>query len=247
MQRKPESSELMNRPDVVEAYAAADFDEPHNHFVLLFNEVFSQKRDEVFTRPEETYHFLDIGCGTCDIPIRMAYFHPDAIFDCLDGSGEMLKYAYKAIHERSLEKQINLKLLTLPLPKKVSFKQYDIIISNSTLHHLEDPFTLWETIKRTSRPGSLFFVMDLLRPESEKEARDLVIQHARKEHAVLKSEFFHSLMAAYTPEEVQEQLQRADIGDFDVRPVSDRHFIAYGLIHARENIKEEKQPPISQG
>ncbi len=229
----------MNEPDIVEAYSKANFDEPHNLFVRLLNELIAEKWSTIFEKQiSPGYRIFDIGCGTCDIPLRMAKMHPECSFDCLDGSQEMLKHAYENIHKQSMESRINLKMLTLPLPEQVSFlKKCDIAISNSTLHHLQTPMVLWETIHQLSRHKSLFFVMDLLRPTSAEEAKALVLKHAADEDPLLKKEFYNSLLAAYTLEEVQEQLQKADIGEHNIKKVSDRHFVAYGFI--RKEKKEE--------
>ena len=44
---------------------------------------------------------------------------------------------------------------------------YDVIFSNSLLHHLPDPLPMWREIRRLARPGTIVFVRDL------RSARDL--------------------------------------------------------------------------
>lgn len=70
--------------------------------------------------------------------------------------------------------------------------------------------------------------MDLMRPEDEALARALTARHAADTPAILQHDFFHSLLAAYRPDEVRAQLAVAGLEDFVVRAVSDRHLVVYG-------------------
>jgi hypothetical protein len=104
------------------------------------------------------------------------------------------------------------------------------VISNSLLHHLRDPHALWSTLAHAAAPGAAVYVMDLMRPASRAAARSLVAAHAGGEPAVLVRDFYHSLLAAYTPAEVRTQLVRAGLSRLKVEAVSDRHLIAWGWV-----------------
>ncbi len=106
---------------------------------------------------------------------------------------------------------------------------FDTVISNSLLHHLKAADALWEEIKRVAKPGAQVFVMDLMRPATEDQARWMVDAYAAGEPEVLRHDFFHSLKAAYTLDEVQAQLQAADLAHLEVAASSDRHIIVFGL------------------
>ena len=86
---------------------------------------------------------------------------------------------------------------------------------------------LWETVRQASRPGTPIFIMDLARPESREEAERMVDEYADGEPAILRKDFFHSLLAAYRVDEIEEQCAQAGL-DLNVRMVSDRHWIAVG-------------------
>ncbi len=73
-------------------------------------------------------------------------------------------------------------------------------------------------------------VMDLCRPESPSEARRLVEKHSPDESALLKEDFFRSLLAAYRPAEVREQLGAAGLEALGVEQVSDRHVLVWGRL-----------------
>jgi len=105
-----------------------------------------------------------------------------------------------------------------------------VIISNSLLHHLAAPQTLWECVRSAAGPGTAVFIMDLLRPDSRQQARDLVASYAEGEPAVLRDDFYHSLLAAYTVPEIGAQLRTAGLDDFAVHQVSDRHWCVVGVM-----------------
>jgi len=105
---------------------------------------------------------------------------------------------------------------------------YDLVFSNSLLHHLPDPCVLWETVKTCARPGAWVFVSDLFRPESPDVARDLVETHSPNEPEILKRDFYNSLLAAFEPDEIQSQLTQAGLAPLSVRTVSDRHLVVTG-------------------
>jgi SAM-dependent methyltransferase len=112
--------------------------------------------------------------------------------------------------------------LTLPFP------QYDIIISNSLLHHLPDPAVLWQTAKAFAAPQALIFIMDLKRPESITEAGRLRDTYAKDEPEVLRRDFYNSLLAAFEVGEIQAQLRDEGLAGLNVKAVSDRHLVISG-------------------
>jgi len=218
MQRIPEA-ELMEEPEQALAYAMADFSEPHNHFVALFRERFAD------TRPGD--RVLDLGCGPGDICRRFARAFPDCHIHAVDASESMLALARAETAAQSLDGCIEYFPAYLP-DTKLPLPCYDILISNSLLHHLNDPATLWRSLVEYGQPGSLVFVMDLMRPDSREQAGQLVKTYAANEAEVLQKDFFNSLLAAYRPDEVRLQLKQQGIGQLQIEIASDRHFTVSG-------------------
>jgi len=218
MKRIPEP-ELMNDEAQALAYAQADFDEPHDMFIQEFKDAFP-----VF---EVSSHILDMGCGPADISIRFARAYPDCEIDGLDGAPSMLAQGKLAIQKAQLQDKIHLIEGALP-GANLPLDNYDVIISNSLLHHLHEPDVLWESIKQFGIPGSRVFIMDLMRPETEKVARELVDLYAGDEPQVLREDFYHSLCAAFLPEEIQSQLALAGLSHLEVKILSDRHVLVFG-------------------
>ncbi len=221
MQRQPEP-ELMDDPEQAQAYAQADFDAPHSQFMALFHERFG---DAVAGLASALV--LDLGCGPGDITCRFARHYPNAVIDALDGAPAMLQLAAVRVQQQGVSGRINLWQRHLPDVHGLA-PCYDVIISNSLLHHLHDPMVLWHCIQSHLRPGTQLFVMDLLRPASVAAARRLVAENAGDEPTALQHDFYNSLLAAYRLDEVQAQVLQAGLGWLRVEQVSDRHFAVSG-------------------
>jgi len=138
----------------------------------------------------------------------------------------MLALARADAAQAGLRERVHFVEAVLP-SDQLSPAEYDLVFSNSLLHHLADPAVLWNAAQRGGRRNGAIFVMDLLRPASEGDARALVQRYAAGEPAVLQTDFYNSLRAAYRVDEVRGQLAMADL-DLAVEVVSDRHLIVWG-------------------
>jgi trans-aconitate methyltransferase len=219
MERVPEP-ELMSDAEQARAYAAADFSEPHDRFVQLLAE-------RLYGLPESGLA-ADLGCGPGDIAFRFARRFPGWTLDAVDGSAAMLALGRRAAAERGLAGRV--RFLERRLPSAAPGTPYALLFSNSLLHHLSDPAVLWSTLRQWGSPGSAAFAMDLLRPASRADAEALVARYAAAEPEVLRRDFLHSLLAAYRPDEVRAQLERAGLARLQLEVVSDRHFIVWGAL-----------------
>ncbi|MCG5530914.1 class I SAM-dependent methyltransferase [Halorhodospira halochloris] len=219
MQRIPEP-ELMDEEKQALAYAQADFEEPNNQFVETFLNLFGQ--------PSGT--MLDLGCGPADIPLRFARQATELHIIAVDGAPAMIKLANHTLSQDADAKArietVCASIQELRLPPQ----SCDAVISNSLLHHLHEPLAFWDTIRHCGRTGAAVLVMDLSRPQGRAEAQDIVDTYAVDEPAVLRKDFFNSLLAAFTPEEVEQQLTATGLCELRVKQSSDRHWIAYGIL-----------------
>lgn len=212
--------ELMDDEEQAKAYAEANFADSNGRFMALFEQHFPDFRGGLV---------LDLGCGPGDIPLRFAHRYTEATVHGLDGSAAMLRHAQHALAQApDLRTRVRFVQGVLPdavLPRR----EYHAIISNSLLHHLHRPDALWRTVRDTGRPGAIVCIMDLCRPPSEQRAREIVEQYSAGEADILKRDFFKSLLAAFTVEEVQEQLASAEL-PLTVEPCSDRHLLVWGRL-----------------
>lgn len=220
MQRVPEP-ELMNGWEQACAYADADFSEPHDYFIRLFHQTFGNIKQDAIV--------LDLGCGPADISRRFAQAYPDCYIHGVDAAPNMLALGHAANLQAGLIGRIELIHQHLPCASLPN-ESYDVIICNSLLHHLSDPSVLWRSLFQFGHTGTAVFIMDLLRPASTEQAKRLVECYADNEPDVLRADFYASLCAAFTENEVHDQLAQASLTQLQIRKVSDRHLIIYGYL-----------------
>ncbi len=211
--------ELMEEEEQGQAYAQADFSGPNIQFLHLF--------EEKFPGFSGNGRVLDLGCGPADILIRFARRYPDCQCVGIDGAEAMLAPGRRVIEEENLAHRISLHCQCLPLhDRKGSFQ---VILSNSLLHHLHRPNVLWQTISDCTVSGCAILVMDLFRPESKEAACNIVTTYAANEPKVLQTDFYNSLLAAFRVDEVRRQLQQSGLA-LHCEEVSDRHLAVWGTI-----------------
>lgn len=211
--------ELMEDEGQVLAYAQADFSEP--------NDCFLQYLMKLVDPDNFSGYALDIGCGPGNISGLVAEAFLRLQIDAIDGSAAMLDLAER-LTPSALQSRIRFirgKIQDVLLPRD----DYDLIFSNSLLHHLPEPQSLWQMIKRCGKSGTRVAVMDLLRPETSDQAKCLVEMYAADEPEVLRRDFYHSLLAAFTFDEIVEQLDSAGL-DFELERISDRHVFVSGVL-----------------
>jgi len=212
--------ELMSEREQAEAYAQADFEEPHGRVIEFF--------DSVFPGVAIKGHMLDLGCGPGDVTFRFAKRFPGISIVAVDGSAAMIDLGNRRKGEEG-EAGKAITFLTGFIPgANIPREKYDVIISTSFLHHLHDPSVLWDTIGKHSAPGTRLFVYDLFRPGDRKTAQHLVEQYSGSEPEILKRDFYNSLLAAFDPQEIEQQLVCSGLAELSVEVVSDRHLIVYG-------------------
>jgi len=145
----------------------------------------------------------------------------------VDGAPAMLRLAREL--EAASPESARVTLLQGLVPNLVLPRAaYDAVVSNSLLHHLQEPAALWMTIRRYAAPGAPVVIMDLVRPTSPAAAQALVDTYAGSEAEILRRDFLASLYAAFEPGEIEAQLQASGLGVLMPRLVSDRHVLVAG-------------------
>ena len=178
--------------------------------------------------PDLSGRVLDLGCGPADIPVRLCTGRPGLTVCAVDASGPMLELGRAAVAGAGLAERVQLLEGRIPgLPLEPG--SFGAVVSNSLLHHLPDPSVLWAETRRLGAPGAAVFVCDLFRPESEEAARAIVAATDVSDSPVLEHDFFHSLLAAFRPGEVQAQLVEAGL-ELKVDVISDRHLLVWGRL-----------------
>ncbi|MGH7147774.1 MAG: class I SAM-dependent methyltransferase [Nitrospiraceae bacterium] len=212
--------ELMDDPEQALAYARAGFEKENQGFVDRFREYFPE-----FTEG----HILDLGCGPGDIPVRFARALPACRITGVDASEPMIGLAGVVVNQAGLADRITFRCERFQGVSLV--EPVDAAVSNSLLHHVPNPLQFWYRLRQLVKPGSPVLVMDLLRPESPEEAQAIVDRYAAKEPEILRRDFYRSLLAAFTEDEVAAQLAEMNLGRLIVDVVDDRHWVVSGIIH----------------
>jgi len=210
----------MDIPAEAEAYAKADF--------AGVNQAFADRLLEL-VGPLEEAAAVDLGTGPADIPIRVVQARPLWHVAAVDASRAMLELARQAVEEARLSDRIE---LVLADAKSTSLPTgaFDVVFSNSILHHINEVEQFWTELRRLARAGAVVLLRDLARPARPEAARQIVNEYAAQESGLLQEEFYRSLLASYTPDEIRAQLDLAGLTALKVAMVSDRHFDVFGRL-----------------
>jgi 2-polyprenyl-3-methyl-5-hydroxy-6-metoxy-1,4-benzoquinol methylase len=218
LERTPEP-ELMIDPAQAAAYSAADFAEAHQRLVDRFVARFGELVDA------DDLSVLDLGCGPADVTTRLARALPKARITGIDGSEPMLERGRARLVDEELDDRVRLECRRLP-DDTLPADAFDVVVSTSVLHHLDDPSALWSAITRCARPGAAVFVADLRRPPDARTL-EVLMGATTGEPEVLVTDFRNSLQASYRVDEVRGQLASAGL-DLDVEELGERHLVAWG-------------------
>jgi len=219
MPRIPEP-EVMDEPLGAAAYARSDFSDVNQAFVdALLARVGSLKDARA----------IDLGTGPGDIPIRIALARPTWRITAVDASAPMLRFAREAARKSGVVGKVRW-LRADAKHTGLSARRFDVLFSNSILHHITEADAFWEEVKRLGKPGAFVLLRDLARPASRAAARRIVERYGRCGPELMRRDYLNSLLASYTVSEVRKQLARCGIGALRVKMVSDRHWDVFGRL-----------------
>lgn len=168
---------------------------------------------------------LDAGTGTARIPILICQECPQWQIIGIDLAESMLQIGLKNVQEASLEQQVTLELVDakqLPYPDG----QFDMVISNSLIHHLPNPAPFLQELKRILKPTGAILIRDLIRPASKEVMNALVESIGTEYDEHQKMLLRDSLQAAFTLDEVNQLISDAGLEGMTVYQSSNRHWTA---------------------
>ena len=209
--------EVMDSPDEAITYDDMDHREVNERFVqdlLTFgSEVGAAIEGEV----------LDLGTGTARIPIMLGDATEEVRVFAIDLAVEMLEVARLNIElsphiERIMLGHCDAKGL------EMDDNRFDVVMSNSIVHHVPEPRSTFAEAVRVCRPGGVLFFRDLLRPSSDEEVNKLVETYVGDESEHARKMFDDSLRAAFTVEEIQALVAEVGFVAESVTATSDRHW-----------------------
>ncbi len=194
------------------AYDAMDFESVNTAFAT----------DAIDLDPH-AIKILDVGTGTARIPILMCQQRPQYLITGIDLAQSMLIIGQRNVEEAGLNQRIRLERVDskrMPYPDL----EFDMIVSNSLVHHVPDPLSLFQEFKRLVRPGGAILIRDLIRPENDTIVNDLVAKIGKEYDTHQQQLFRDSLNAALTLTEVQELIDRVGLTEVKLSQSSDLHW-----------------------
>jgi ubiquinone/menaquinone biosynthesis C-methylase UbiE len=208
--------EVMDTSRDAEEYDAMDFSEANTRFA----------EDAIgLVRGRPSPEVLDIGTGTAQIPILMLERRKDLQILGVDMAGEMLRVATRNVAKAGFGASCRLGKHDAK-SLRLADKRYDLVMCNSTAHHIPEPLTLFKEIARVVKLDGAIIVRDLIRPPTMDDAWAIVKRVAAGEHMRQRQLFFDSLCAALTLPEVEDLVARSGLPRMLVAKVSDRHWTA---------------------
>jgi ubiquinone/menaquinone biosynthesis C-methylase UbiE len=211
MQRVTEP-EVMDTQEEAIAYDAMDF--------IEVNTAFAKRAIELGSL---SGLMLDTGTGTARIPIFICQERPQWQIIGIDLAESMLQVGRKNVEQAGLQQQITLESVDakqLPYPDA----HFDMVISNSLIHHLPDPLPFLKELKRVLKPNGGILIRDLIRPMNEDIMNGLVDSIGTEYDEHQKMLFRDSLHAAFTLDEVNQLVLDAGLEGAKLYQSSDRHW-----------------------
>jgi ubiquinone/menaquinone biosynthesis C-methylase UbiE len=203
--------EVMDNWQEATAYDAMDFSAVNRDFALTAINLHPQ-----------AVRVLDIGTGTAQIPIILCQEKSCYQVLGVDLAQSMLILGRRNIEAAGLLPRIRLEQADgkrLPYPNW----EFDLVISNSLVHHLPDPQSFFQEVARLVKPNGAVLIRDLLRPASVMEIDRLVT--AAGDYGHCQNQLFRdSLAAAFTLSEIQDLVSGAGLNNYQLTQTSDRHW-----------------------
>ena len=220
--------EVMDSPADAHEYNEMDHSEVNERFVSDLLE-FLQQVDSLSDRlptdseSEDWIDVLDMGTGTALIPVELCQRHPAFRVMAIDMAVSMLDLAQFNVESESLAHRIQLEQIDA---KSMGFdnEMFDVVMSNSIIHHLPEPAGCLEEMLRVTATGGALFVRDLMRPADQETLEQLVKTYAGDATEYCQRLFRESLHAALSLEEIQTQVQQLGFDSSTVTATSDRHW-----------------------
>ncbi|HKS97091.1 MAG TPA: class I SAM-dependent methyltransferase [Terriglobia bacterium] len=215
MPRTPEP-EVMAEADEVEAYASAA---AQAYLDAIDNTLVEQVVSLASSHPRPVDGasnqlggwLLDVGTGPGGIPLKLVRRCPRLRAVGIDRSLNMVRAARQAAREQGLADRA---FFLAADARHIAFPDgsFDVVLSNSVLHHLHEPLPVLNEMARLANPSGMVLLRDLRRPSRLAFALH-VGWFGRYYSGLMKKLYIDSVRAAYTADELRELLRRSALVD----------------------------------
>ena len=208
-------------PEVMDSWEeAVEYDAMN--FVEV-NKAFAQRVIEL--GPPIYARVLDAGTGPARIPILLCQMRSQWEVFGIDLAKNMLQIGLQHVEQAGLQQQIVLELVDAKyLPYQDGY--FEMVVSNSLVHHLPDPLPFFREVSRVLKPNGAILIRDLIRPPDQETLNNIVkligAEHNTRQKQLLRD----SLYAALTIDEVNQLISQAGLQNVIVHQSSDRHWTA---------------------
>jgi ubiquinone/menaquinone biosynthesis C-methylase UbiE len=200
--RRPEP-EVMSDAEEVEAYASAAAQ-------AYLDAIDNTLVEQVVSLGISSGRLLDVGCGPGGIALKIARRLPAMRVTGVDFSANMIAAAERAARAEKLDGQAT---FLVGDGNRLCFADgsFDLVLSNSVLHHLRDPVAVLDEMGRVATPGGIVLLRDLRRPC--RVSFPLHIRwYGRHYSGLMRKLYEDSVRAAYTGEELADLLRQSSLG-----------------------------------
>lgn len=129
-----------------------------------WNQDYVQFLTEKVWKIENPVEVLDCGCGYGALGLLLLPLLPEgSAYTGMDFSEELLQKGNRIFAERGYAQGGRVSLLEADVLQQPVKKQYDLVISNAVLRHLDEPQAFLEKMIRFAKPGGLVVCMDVNR------------------------------------------------------------------------------------
>lgn len=174
--------ELMNNPAQVDAFISGSREYGIAGFLYLYKKYANITTGKI----------VDLGSGTGQYIDALKKEYNSLDITGYDGSEEMVK------------RSTSVKLCNIYNVVDTA----DCVISTNTLHHIHDTNKFWNVVQSIA---PYVFVMDLVRPDTTQQAQEIVDTFARHDSKLFRQDFYNSLCAAFSLEELQQQVAHLNL------------------------------------
>lgn len=217
---------MLNRilePEVMDTVAEAiDYDQmDHSAVNCLFVDDLLSALGPI--PPAITLQVFDAGTGTAQIPLELVRRGIPAMVTATDLAEQMLIVAQRNVKVAGFATSIRLELADCK-QLAAADDTFDVVMSNSIVHHIPEPRRVLAELWRILKPGGLLFVRDLMRPCDQVTLDQIVETYAGTANHHQQQMFRESLHAALTVDEVRGLLAQVGIPSSSVQATTDRHW-----------------------
>ena len=145
----------------------------------------------------------------------------------MEAKRKLIKRDSKIFGKLSYE---NIDINSIATSEKQLLFSADVLVSNSALHHLHSPEIFWMALKKLGKEKCIHFHRDLRRPCSIDKAYEMQEKYLVNAPEILKKDFYASLKASFTVEEVKQQLIDAGLSQLEVFEVDELYLEIIGYV-----------------